>query len=129
MSDRPTLTLRLLPGSFAVCRLSPEAPDPAWAAGELVSVTRTRAELSVVCEEGCVPGGVTRQGGFRCLAVVGPLDFAKTGVMAALAGPLADAGISLFPLGTYDTDYLLVRQEDPGRAIEVLRKAGHRIIE
>jgi hypothetical protein len=128
VSARPTLTLKSLAGSFAVCRLPPEAPDPAWASGALVSVTRTAGEVSVVCEGGCVPEGVTRQGGFRCLAVAGPLDFAMTGVMAGIAGPLADAGVSLVPLGTYDTDYLLVRGEDLERAVVALRRAGHQVV-
>ncbi len=128
MSARPTLTLRLLTGGFAVCRLSPGSEQPGWAKGELVSLTQTRGEVSVVCEEGCVPADVERQGGFRCLAVAGPLDFALTGVIASLAGPLADAGISLFPLGTYDTDYLFVREADLSRAVTALRAAGHEVV-
>jgi hypothetical protein len=128
MSARPTLTLRILPETFAVCQLPPEAPAPTWAAGTLVSVTKTPEEWSIVCEERYVPGGVTQQGGFRCLTVAGPLDFALTGVMAALAGPLADAGISIFPLGTYDTDYLFVRGGDLGRAAAALRGHGHQVV-
>jgi uncharacterized protein len=50
-------------------------------------------------------------------------------VIAALAGPLADAGISVFPLGTYDTDYLLVRQVDLERATATLRGTGHRVVD
>jgi hypothetical protein len=118
----------LLPGTFAVCQLSPGSPFPEWATGEIVSVTRTHQELSIVCEEKCVPEAVKRQGDFRCFRVAGPLDFAMTGVIAALAGPLVDAGISLFPLGTYDTDYLLVRQDDLKEAIVVLQGAGHRVV-
>jgi hypothetical protein len=128
MTARPALTLRTLPGTFAVCRLPPEAPAPGWAAGSLVSLTRTPEELSIICEEEYVPEGVKRQGGFRCLAVSGPLDFALTGVIAALAGPLADAGISLFPLGTYDTDYLFVRGDDLVRAAATLRGQGHQVV-
>jgi hypothetical protein len=128
MSARPALTLRLLPATFAVCRLPPEAPDPEWAKGEFVSITRTRQEVSVVCEEKNVPEGVARQGDFACLVVAGPLDFALTGVMASLAGPLADAGISIFPLGTYDTDYVFVRRSETRRAIAALEEVGHRIM-
>jgi hypothetical protein len=129
MSARPTLTLRLLPETFAVCQLPAESPAPAWPAGTLVSVTRTPEELSIVCEEQYVPPGVKRQGDFRCLTVTGPLDFATTGVIAALAGPLADAGISIFPLGTYDTDYLLVRRADLERTVATLQRAGHRVLD
>ena len=129
MSARPALTLRLLPGTFAVCRLPPEAPDPEWARGVFVSVTRTREELSVVCEENCVPQGVHRQGDYACLVVAGPLDFALTGVMASLAGPLAEAGISIFPLGTYDTDYVFVRRNETLRAIAALQEVGHEVLD
>ena len=129
MSVRPTLTLHLLPETFAVCQLPAGAPAPEWLTGTLVSVTRTPEELSIVCEERYVPQDVRHQGDFRCLKVTGPLDFATTGVIAALAGPLADAGISLFPLGTYDTDYLLVRRADLERATATLRGTGHRVVD
>jgi hypothetical protein len=128
MSARPALTLRLLPGTYAVCRLPPETPDPEWARGEFVSITRTREELSVVCEQNCVPEGMKRQGDFACLVVAGPLDFALTGVIASLAGPLADAGISIFPLGTFDTDYLFVRRNEMERAVAALQSAGHKLM-
>jgi hypothetical protein len=129
MNARPTLTLQLLPETFAVCQLPAESPAPEWLTGPLVSVTRTPEELSIVCEERYVPPGVKRQGDFRCLKVPGPLDFATTGVIAALAGPLADAEISIFPLGTYDTDYLLVRRADLERATATLRGTGHRVVD
>jgi hypothetical protein len=121
--------LTLLPETFAICQLPPETPTPPWTTGTPVSITRTREELSIVCEEGNVPEGVRQQRGFRCLKVAGPLDFAMTGVIAALAGPLADAGISIFPLGTYDTDYLFIRQEEVRRAVAVLKGVGHRVDE
>jgi hypothetical protein len=123
--NRPALTLRVLAGTFAVCRLPPEAPLPAWAGGgPLVSLTRTAEELSVVCAEEVVPPAVGRVGGWRALMLVGPLDFALTGILAALAGPLAAAGISIFALSTYDTDYLLVPGTALAEAIAVLRQAG-----
>lgn len=121
------LTLHVLPETFAVCRLPADTPAPKWANGAVASVTRTGEELSLVCEEQFVPDGVQKQGDFRCLKVAGPLAFEMTGVIAALAGPLADAGISLFPLGTYDTDYLFVRQSDLSRTADALRQAGHRV--
>jgi hypothetical protein len=90
----------------------------------LVSLTRTTEELSVVCAEEAVPPDVGRVGGWRALMFVGPLDFALTGILAALAGPLAAAGIALFALSTYDTDYLLVPGTALAEAITVLRQAG-----
>ena len=123
--NRTGLTLRVLPGRLAVCRLPPDAALPAWAqAGALVAVTRTAGELSVVCGEDAVPAGVQSERGWRALAVVGPLDFALTGILAALAGPLAEAGIAIFALSTYDTDHVLVKERTLDQAVAVLRQAG-----
>jgi hypothetical protein len=123
-----SLTIELLPGTFAVSRLEPDAKVPAWAErGALVSVTRTRAELSIVCEGGFVPSDVKAQRGFRCLRVVGPLDFAETGILESLANPLARAGISIFALSTYDTDFLLLPERDLEAALLALSEAGHAV--
>lgn len=65
-----------------------------------------------------------RGGRRRCK---GPLDFALTGILDALTAPLAQAGISLFAIATYDTDYVLVRAETLDAAITALTAAGHRM--
>lgn len=120
--------IEILPGRYAACRLEPSAPVPAWAQGrEFCAVTRTDQELSIVCPQHAVPDDVHAERGFRCMRVAGPLDFAMTGVAAALASPLAAAGISILLIATYDTDYLLVREDDFDRARAALRAAGHRL--
>jgi hypothetical protein len=122
--------LELLPDVYAVCRLDRDAPAPDWAtSGLFSSVTRTVAELSVVCPDACVPVGVKKESGWRVLMVVGPLDFSLTGVLAPLTGPLAREGISVFALSTYDTDYLLVKEEQLGKAIQVLNAEGYEVEE
>ena len=122
------LTLALLPDTFAICRLPASAALPTWAmVGSFCAVTRTPEELSIVCAEQAVPAGVTCQRGWRGLKVAGPLDFALTGVLASLAGPLAEAGVSIFAISTYDTDYLFVREEQLDTAIDALRRAGFAI--
>lgn len=125
MANR-SLTLEVLPGRCAVCRLDAGAEVPGWAArGPLVSVTRTDAELSIVCDEAVVPSDVPAEGGWRCIRVRGPLGFGMTGVLASLASPLAGAGVSIFVISTYDTDYLMVQERDLGRARDALSRAGH----
>jgi hypothetical protein len=124
--ERRSLTLEPVAGTFAVCRLGAKEPLPAWLApGPFVSITRTDAELSVVCPEGAVPPDVQAEKGWRCLRVRGPLGFGMTGILASLAAPLAGSGVSIFVLSTYDTDYLLVPERDIGRARDVLERAGH----
>ena len=88
---------------------------------------RTPTELSVVCDVESVPADVEAEGPWSALAVRGPLDLNMTGVLAGLATPLANAGISIFAVSTYDTDYVLVRSHDMDRAVRVLRSAGHDI--
>jgi uncharacterized protein len=122
------LTLELVAGSFAVCRLGASAPLPAWAGeGPFVSITRTDAELSVVCPQERVPAGVQAEPGWRCLRVAGPLGFGMTGILASLSGPLASSGVSIFVVSTYETDYLMVQERDLDRAVDALTRAGHRV--
>jgi hypothetical protein len=124
----PKLTLYLLPGVLAVCRLGQDAPIPEWASGRrFSSVTRTKEELSVVCSQGQVPSGIRGEKGWRCFRVEGPLDFFLTGILASLTLPLAKAGISVFAISTHDTDYLLVKQKNLERAIAAWAEEGHRV--
>lgn len=128
MTGSIALDLTLLDDTLAVCRLTADAPVPAWAwTGEVASVTRTRDELSVVCRADAVPEDVAAERGWRCLEVEGPLDFALTGILAALASPLAAAGIPVFVVSTHDTDFLMVKAEKLESALEALRGAGHRV--
>ena len=117
--------LETLVDTFAICRLAADAPIPSWAGGDVVSITRTAEELSIVCSQERVPEQVTREAGWRCLRVVGPLDFSLVGLIAALSGTLAAADISLFVISTFDTDYLLVRQTDLRAALAALVAAGY----
>lgn len=122
------MTLHLLPGRLAVCRLPAGDPLPAWALGHpFWSATRTPAETSVVCPVEAVPYGVRAESGWRALGVDGPLDFGLTGVLATLAAPLAAAGVPIFAVSTYDTDYLLVPEATLDRALATLETAGHRV--
>ena len=117
--------LRVLAGRYAICRLAPDTEAPA----RYFSVTRTPEELSVVCAESDVPAGAPCEPGWCVLQVAGPLDFNLTGVLAAIAVPLAQAGVSIFALSTFDTDYVLVKDENLERALEALRTAGHGVVD
>ena len=119
------LTLNLLSQTFAIARLEQDDPIPAWAlGGTFASLTYTRDELSIVCEQQLLPPGLKAERDRRALMVQGPLDFSLTGILSALSGTLAQAGISIFAISTYDTDYILVQEEDLDHAIAALREAG-----
>jgi hypothetical protein len=120
------LEIRLLAPRMAICRLEPDSDLPAWVKGDsFCTITRTDEELSIVCPEAAVSGSVFCDKGWRCLKIKGPLDLSETGVLYALASPLAEAEISLFALSTFSTDYLLVKEKDLERAISVLSQQGH----
>ncbi|MFB9908213.1 ACT domain-containing protein [Allokutzneria oryzae] len=123
--------LDLRPEIYSVLRLAPDAPAPVevLAAQGFVSISRTPEELSVVCPTEVAPLADQAEGGWRLLTARGPFDFALTGIMAALSTPLAEAGVPLFALSTYDTDHLMVRAEHLARAVAALRDAGHRVHE
>jgi ribosomal protein S18 acetylase RimI-like enzyme len=113
---------------LAVCWLSPDQKVPSWATeAEFFSVTRTSNELSIVCTESFVPAGTVCERGWRALEIVGPLDFSLVGILAAITEPLAGADISVFAISTYDTDYILVREDALETAISTLIRAGHEV--
>jgi hypothetical protein len=119
--------LSIVAGVFAVCRFAPETEVPSWIWQDrsLLSLTYTPDELSIVCAAAHVPDNVRAERGWAALKVEGPLDFSLTGILSALAGPLADAGIAIFALSTFDTDYLLLKRSQLERACEILEAAGH----
>ncbi|HKB57624.1 MAG TPA: ACT domain-containing protein [Lacunisphaera sp.] len=124
----PEVALQLVAGEFAVGRLPPTEPVPAWA-GSIVfsSITRTPDELSIICPASQVPASVKAERGWRVLKFAGPLDFGAVGIMVAVAKPLARAGISLLTVGTFDTDYVLVKADRLADAIHALEAAGHTV--
>jgi len=126
---RPRLPLELLPDTLAICRLDPAAPVPAWAAGSspFLTVSRTAGELSVTTVQSAVPGDVPCERDYRALRVRGPLPLDLVGILAAIADPLAEAGLSIFAISTYDTDYVLVHEPDFDAAVDALIAAGHTV--
>ncbi|MGN0064353.1 MAG: ACT domain-containing protein [Nocardioides sp.] len=121
-------TIEQYPEQLAVVRLGPGAPIPAWAeSSSIFSVTATAAETSVVCAARNVPKKVPHERSFTAFAVVGPLDFALTGVLVSLLTPLAEEEISVFTLSTYDTDWILVPKERAEKAAEAWRRRGHTV--
>jgi len=121
------LTVDIAPGDYSVSRLPAGTDVPPIVAAGLVSVTSTPTEVSIVCPTDVAPETEHAHPGWRLLTVRGPLEFDLTGVMAALAGELAAAGVSLFAVSTYDTDHVLVKGTDLERAVKALREAGHEI--
>jgi uncharacterized protein len=126
-SDR-TFDLTRHRDALAVVRLGRGAKIPGWAsASTLFSVTATDTETSIVCHASSVPASARRQGPFVAFEVTGPLDFKLVGVLHALLTPMVDAGISVFTLSTYDTDWILVRAGQADAAEAAWTAAGHTV--
>jgi uncharacterized protein len=121
------MNLKVYSELYAICRLNPAAVFPTWARGKFVSMVRTEDELSVVCEQNAVPSDIRCECDWRVLQVEGPMDLAIVGVLASLTKPIAEAGINLFAISTFDTDYLLVKAARLEAAKGALERAGHTV--
>ncbi len=124
------MKLTVLADSYAICRLDHDSEIPRWvhASHGFASITYTQDEMSVVSDQQFVPPDVQQDRDWRILKIIGPLDFTMVGVISSIAGLLADAGISLFNVSTYETDFIMVKQEVLEHALTVLRGAGMEII-
>jgi hypothetical protein len=119
------LRFRQLADAFAVCRLPPDAPIPQCVAAAFTSITRTAEELSIVCPIDQAPTSANCESPWTCFKLEGPFPFSLTGVLASFLDPLAERGIPIFAVSTFDTDYILVKEENAVTAVETLIKAGH----
>lgn len=120
------INLITLPQDFTVCKIT----DPAGVnlADEFLFLARTDEELSLVCETKSVPANViAAETGWKGLKIAGALDFSLVGIMAGIAGCLAAAGISLFVVSTYNTDYIFLKEKVFAEAVRTLRSQGYRI--
>ena len=122
-----SLPLEMLPDTLAICRLPPDAAIPGWAnaSAAFLTVSRTPEELSVTVVQGVVPDGTRCERDYRALRVRGTLPTDLVGILLSITEPLARAGLAIFAISTYDTDYVLVKSRDIPAALEALRAAGH----
>lgn len=118
-----TLTLRQLPGGYTVHRLDAGAPLPSDLLEQpFFALLRSPDELSLCCRSTFPVSSQASETDWACLAVDGPLAFSMTGVIAGITAPLAAAGIPVFVVSSYDTDYLLIKQVQAESAGQVLRR-------
>jgi uncharacterized protein len=119
------LTIIVLPGEYAICRLFATDEIPAWALqSSFYTVSKTPDELSVICEASMVPGSTKAEKGWCLLKIAAVLDLSLTGITAKFSSALAEAGINLCVVATYDTDYILIKEEKQTTAIQCLQNAG-----
>ncbi|CDM69866.1 Hypothetical protein CM240_2749 [Clostridium bornimense] len=123
------LNMKLLDGKYGVCRLSTDEAVPSWAfKGEFFSITKTEDELSIVCLEENISEKIKCERNWRILKVEGPLDFSLVGILSKISGLMAKNDISIFAISTYETDYILIKDENIKKAIEVLNEDYYNVI-
>jgi hypothetical protein len=119
--NQPKFVLSVLPEKLGICHFDKSSPVPEWAANiSFCSITRTKDELSIVCSQDKIPGGVMYEKDWRSFKVEGPLGFVSTGIVSSLSSSLSGAGISIFYISTYETDYVLVEDKNLEKAKNIL---------
>lgn len=121
-----SLEFEIHPTLLAIARLAPESDAPPWARGEFVTLSRTRAELSVICDQSHVPAEVVQERERVAFGIVGVVPMTTVGLLAKLCRALADAQVPVFVVSTYDTDWLLVQAAHFPAARRALEALGHR---
>ena len=129
MAIMTKLTLEKMTGTFSIHRLDPDAkiPDQIYES-DFYSICKTEDELSIVCNSSNEVDSSTVSSDWQGLKVLGPLDFSLTGILAELSTALAQAGISIFAVSTYDTDYILLKADKMDEACEVLVSKNYSIV-
>lgn len=118
------LVLRVMPEMLAVCQV--EDLREIDFSGELFFVGKTDEEISVVCDVEHIPGNtISCERGWRAFRIQGTLDFSLIGILSRIAGVLAENKIGIFAVSTYNTDYILTKEENFGRALAALEKEGY----
>ena len=122
------MQLQMIDRAFSVCKL--ERAEDASLEEEFTFFARTDEEISLVCPvSSCPSNALNRQDGWRCLRIVGVLDFSLVGILARVADCLAKAQVPLFAVSTYNTDYILFRERHASAALDALKAAGYDILE
>lgn len=125
-SEDKTLLLNLFSDLFGICKLSHNSPMPDWIGDNVFhSITRTADELSIVCPQKNIPENIVCERDWNCLKLEGPLDFSLIGILARISELLAEEKISIFVISTYDTDYILVKNDMIEKAVEKLTMNGY----
>ena len=123
------MNIKVLKDRYAICRLESEDMVPLWVdTKNFISITRTEDELSIVCIDKNIPNEIKSEKGWRVLKVEGPLDFSLIGILSDISGILAKEKISIFVVSTFDTDYILVKEENLVKSIKVLSDNNINII-
>ncbi|TXT44996.1 MAG: hypothetical protein FD137_1452 [Spirochaetes bacterium] len=124
------MTFSVLQGEYAIRRYPSEAAlMPNLSAFEFACVSKSPGEATYICPADALApeGWQAKEKGWRILKIKGPFSFEVVGVLAQASAILAAAGVSIFAVSTFDTDYLLVKEKSLAEACDALKKGGHEV--
>lgn len=122
------MEIKRLPGDFTVCQVK-DYSRVSWDAAYCF-IGKTDEENSLVCPPDAVPPNVIqRDDGWRCFRILGTLDFSLVGILAKISAVLAENGIPIFAVSTYNTDYVFIKNERFPEALNVLSHSGYKIVD
>ncbi len=122
------LKLTVLPGHYAVCRLKDDAGLHERVRDlNFFAIVRTLGTLTLVCDQNVVGKAEECEMNWRCLEIEGPFEFSEIGILSQVCGTLADAGIAVFVISAFETDYLLVKNACLDAALSALKTSGHQV--
>ena len=120
------MKLKILPDAFTVCKLPAETDFDAKV--PFCFLARTDEECSLVCPTSLTPScTIAREDGWKAFRIEGVLDFGLVGILARIAVILADNGIPIFAVSTFNTDYLLIKEPSFEKAVELLCENGYEL--
>ncbi len=120
----------VLPGRYSICQMPADARMPTQLLdAAFCSITRTREELSLVISESIDIGNFPAERNVKIIQIAGPLEMNMIGVLAGLSAVLAEARIPIFAISTFNTDYILVREEHLTQALRALSEGGYNLRE
>ena len=121
------MELKALPYSFTICKL--KSDEQIDYSGEFCFIGKTDEEISLVCKSEDAPTDtIERDDGWKCFKIQGVLDFSLIGILSRISSVLAENKIGIFAVSTYNTDYILVKEENFRKAIISLESEGYIIV-
>ena len=121
------LKLTILDGIYSIHRFALTAAIPAEVYScDFYTISKTKDELSIVCPQNLKIQSDKSDSNWVCMKVIGPLDFSLTGILADISNVLANVGISIFAIPTYDTDYIMVKSDKIKDAKKALEATGYK---
>ena len=121
--------LKILKGEYTIHRFEvnemviPEILDDSF-----YSFTKSDDEISIVCNSEIVMNDSRQEPGWKIIKLIGPFDFTEVGIIAAITKTLADKQIGVFVVSTFDTDFVLIKEENLENSVEALKQAGYSFI-